>query len=220
MGGRRSMLSGTESYASGYSRSQGMSLQDMQKHVQNAAMDRYISSLEKQAKEASEYGGTWHKTVQSNLDEQKNEVHRRRELCQQNQLALRNQIEENKIRRADSRKEAIQNDSLHSFPLFTETFISEEEVSAYRKNQKKAWREELDQQMLTSKMLRNLEEKKHADIAVTKQAENLLKMNQDKGRERERLAKQAQEMIKSWDRDIRLKDLKKAVQVGGIGTVS
>merc|ERR1719433_2678540 len=60
--GRRSMLS-TDSYASGYSRSQGMSLKDMQKHVQNAAMDRYISSLEKQAKEAADYGGSWQRKL-------------------------------------------------------------------------------------------------------------------------------------------------------------
>merc|ERR1712046_279353 len=103
-----------------------MTLQDMQKHVQNAAMDRYISTLEKQAKEAQEYGGNWQRTVQSGLDEEKNEGRRRRDLCQTNQIALRNQIEESKMRRADSRKEAIQNGSLRSFPLFTETFISEE----------------------------------------------------------------------------------------------
>merc|ERR1712151_667909 len=184
----------------------------MQKHVQNAAMDRYISSLEKQAKEAAEYGGFWQRTIQGGMDEEKNESNRRRELCRHNQIALRNQIEDNKIRRAETRKEIIHSDSMHSFPLFTETFISEDEVAQYRKDQKKAWREELDQQMLTNKTIRNVEEKKHTDVMIAKQAENITKMANDRGVERDRRTKQAQEMVKAWDRDVRLRSLKKAIQ--------
>merc|ERR1719350_69020 len=100
---------------------------------------------------------------------------------------------------------------MHSFPLFTETFISEEEVASYRKDQKKALREELDQQMQTTKLLRSLEEKKHADIAVEKEAENLEKMMHERGVERDRRTKLSREMVKSWDRDVRMKSLKKAI---------
>merc|ERR1712039_267055 len=148
-------------------------------------------------------------------DLEKNESRRRRELCQRNQALLLNQIEENKLRRANSRKERIQNDSMHSFPLFTETFISEEEVANYRKNQKNALRQELDQQIYITKMLQNLEEKKHKDIAMSNQAENLVNMAHERGVTRDLFVKQAQEMMKSWDRDIRLKGLEKAIQTDG-----
>jgi len=214
--GRRSMLSDS-SYSSSYSKSAGMSLRDMQKQVQNAAMERYISSLEKEAKEASADGNQWRKTIQGSVDMEKTEKARRRELAEQNQIALRSQIENNKSRRAEQRRSLTQDGSMHSFPLFTETFISEDEVAAYRKDQKKALREELDQQMETTKLLRGLEEKKHADIAVEKQAENLEKMMHERGVERDRRSKMSREIVKEWDRDVRMRSLKKAIETNQNG---
>ena len=50
-------------------------------------------------------------------------------------------------RRAESRREFIEAASSHSFPLFTETFISLPEVEEYERRRKEHWRLELDHQM-------------------------------------------------------------------------
>lgn len=191
-----------------------MTLQEMQQHVQEEAMGRYVASLGHEAKEAVAETKLWGRTLQSGVDQDALENRRRRELCHENQLRLQEQIELNKVRRADTRKDYIEAASLHSFPLFTETFISETEVEAYRKRQKEQWREELDQQRMTNQMLRNIEEKKHYDGAIRRHHENVRSMVRERGLERERLHQQGRELVNAWDREVRLKSLKKAIHSG------
>merc|ERR1740122_872888 len=123
-----------------------MTLGDMQRHVQEEAMERYMKALKSSAEDAVQEKRVWGRTLQGNIDQEKGEKDRRRQLCEKNQKDLRNQMESNKTKRAETRKDYIEAASLHSFPLFTETFISETEVEAYNKRQKELWREELDQQ--------------------------------------------------------------------------
>lgn len=191
-----------------------MTLEENQRAVQDAAMDRYVAGLEREAKEHLADTKTWMSTVQGGMDEESKEKQRRRKLEEQNQILLREQMESNKARRAETRREYIQSQSAHSFPLFTETFIDEEEYERVRKRQKELWREELDQQMVTNNMLRNLEEKKHRDLAAKKLRDNLQSMTRDRGSEYERLANQGRELVSSWERDIKLKTLKKAIVSG------
>jgi len=213
----RSAASYGSSYGSSVSRNpidKGMTLADMQQHCLNMHMDRHIKELEKEAKEAAHYNRHWSRTVEGGLAEERVEKQRYKELCEINQKQLLDQIETNKYKRAEDRRVYIENASSHSFPLFTETFISEEEVEAYRKNLKKAWREELDNQATTQKMLRNLEEKKHHDQALQKQAENILNMHGNRGKEKERKKVIANNCLNSWDRDVRLKGIRKAIHSG------
>merc|ERR1711933_58135 len=112
----------------------------------------------------------WSRTMQGGLDEEAAEKNRQRELEKQNQYCLKEQIEENKTKRAHHRKEFIEAASSHQFPLFTETFISQVEVDAARKAAKEQFREDLNNQMTTSNMLRNLERRRHEEHARKKQA--------------------------------------------------
>jgi len=191
-----------------------MTLEENQKHVQEAAMDAYIQSLQKDAKEAVHDTMKWRTTVREGLDEETNEKRRRRQKEEQNQALIMAQMESNKARRAEGRREYIQNASAHSFPLFTETFIDLEEYERVRKAQKEKWREELDQQMMVNKTLLNIEEKKARELAKKNHRENLASMTQARGGEWERLAKQGRELVNSWDRDVRLKSLKKSMETG------
>merc|ERR1712183_568235 len=120
-----------------------MSLQQMQEHVMNAAMDRHIADLQKEAKTAVKQKEYYENKVRGGLDDERNEYLRRRQAAQNNQHLLREQMEENKCRRAEGRRDFIESASAHSFPLFTETFISQDGVAAYRKPQKERFREEL-----------------------------------------------------------------------------
>lgn len=177
-------------------------------------MDRYMKALKASAEEANQDRRLWGRTLQGNLDEEQQEQRRRRDIARENQLQVQAQIESNKSRRAETRKDFIEAASLHSFPLFTETFISETEVEAWRKGQKDAWRQELDQQSQTIKMLRNLEEKKHHDAALARQKVNVDSMTRDRRQEHSRLKKQGRELMQSWDRDVQLRCLKKAIHSG------
>jgi len=191
-----------------------MTLEENQKHVQEAAMDRYVQSLEKDAKEAITELQGWRTTVQGALDEETNERRRRRRAAEEHQAMVLEQMESNKARRAENRREYIHNASAHSFPLFTETFIDLEEFERIRKEQKELWRKELDQQKMTNDMLRNIEERKVKELADKKHRENIRTMTRDRGMEYDRLANQGREMVNSWERDIRLKSLKKSIESG------
>jgi len=191
-----------------------MTLQEMQQKVQAEAMDRHLTALSREAKEAASERVTWDGTLRSVQSTEQQEVFGRREQCRRNQLGLKEQIEANKARRIEMRKEHIEAASTHSFPLFTETFVSQTEVEAYRKQQKEQWREELDEQMLTNQMLRNLEEKKHHDTAIQKHHENVTNVIKERGHERHRLQQQGRDLVNSWDRAVRLNSIKKAIQTG------
>lgn len=189
-------------------------LEENQAIVQEAAMERYLGSLEKDAKEAVKLQATFKQTVQGGFDDEKNERVRRKLAAEHNQQLVLQQIESNKARRAETRRDFIHAASSHSFPLFTETFIDEAEYERIRKEQRENWRAELDQQKLVNDMLRNIEERKHRDLAEKNRKENINTVARERGQEYDRLAKQGQDLLKSWERDVRLKTLKNAMDTG------
>jgi len=193
---------------------EGFTLEQQQKAVQDAAFDRYLQDLKQDAKKANTEVQTWKTTVKGGLDEEQNEKARKKELCSKNQQQIKTQMEHNKDRRAESRREWIEAASSHSFPLFTETFISLPEVEEYQRNQKIEWRKELDAQMVTNKMLQNIELKKFRDQAKVDYTKNVKTMSTDRRAERERLVNQGKDLVNNWERDIRLKDIKKGIEVG------
>ena len=124
---------------------EGFTLEQQQKAVQDAAFERYIESLRKDARKAVTEAKMWQETVKGGLDEEQTEKRHKRNLCQKNQSQLLSQIENNKARRAESRREFIEAASSHSFPLFTETFISLPEVEEYGEEAKRALEERAGQ---------------------------------------------------------------------------
>merc|ERR1711972_788703 len=192
----------------------GMTLKEQQEHVQNEAWARHVAALELEAKQTVVDNNFYGRTIQGGLQEEKNEARRARDLAKQNQDQLRNQMEDNKQRRAETRREFIEAASSHSFPLFTETFISETEVEEYRKKQKEKWREELNQQARVNQTLRNVEERAKHDHALEMQASNLASMGKNRDKEFSEKMRKGVELKAAWDRDIRLKGIQKAIVSG------
>jgi len=147
-----------------------MTLTDMQNHVQNRMMDQYVAKLQEEAKQAVKETDHWQRKMKQDIDDEQNENRRRRGQAQHNQHMLRAQMEENKMRRAEDRREYIEAASSHSFPLFTETFISLDEVNQYRADQKRIFREELDHQLMTINTMKNLRKKEDNDYAYEKKS--------------------------------------------------
>jgi len=212
--GLRSSRRSAGSLGSRQSKAPPMTLQDMQRHVQEEAMNRYVQGLQHEAKAAKQEQETWGTTIRGAIDDEKNEVRSRRQKARTNQDDVLRQIEGNKASKVEQRKEYIEAASLHSFPLFTETYISEAEVEQVRKNQREQWREELNQQLVTSKMLRNLEERKHHELAKRNIKDSVKTTIKERGIERDRLVRQGRELVEAWDRDVRLKSIKEAIRCG------
>lgn len=216
---RKSKSSYSSSYFSGTSsQSQliplGMTLKEQQEHVQKEAWARHVAALELEAKQTVVDNGFYGRTIQGGLQEEKNEARRARDLARQNQESLMNQMENNKSQRADKRREFIENASSHSFPLFTETFISETEVEEYRKKQKEKWRLELNQQARVNQTLRNVEIKAKNDFEVEQQSLNLKSMGSNRDKEANRKLALGKELKSAWERDIRLKGIQQAIKSG------
>eukprot|EP00929_Paragymnodinium_shiwhaense_P010729 TRINITY_DN115649_c0_g1_i1.p1 TRINITY_DN115649_c0_g1~~TRINITY_DN115649_c0_g1_i1.p1 ORF type:complete len:297 (+),score=91.13 TRINITY_DN115649_c0_g1_i1:145-1035(+) len=207
------------SYMSGSSRSRsssnlGMSLQDQQNVVLNSAMDRFITDLQKEATVTAKANKDWEAKILADKEDDRATEHRRRQQNERNQYLLRQQIEENKMRRAEDRREYIESASTHSFPLFTETFISLDEYEAYRQAQKVTFRKELSEQLESINTMKMIQKKKDRDWAMERNNNNIGDMTKSRRDERDRLKKQGQDMVASWDRDLRLQNIKKAILSG------
>jgi len=191
-----------------------MTFEQQQEHVFNQQMNRYIKDLEKEAQEAA-VDLEWQKQkIQDGLQSEKDEVSKKRQLAAENQRKVQEQIEENKMRRANTRKSFVEAASAHNFPLFTETFISQDEVEQYRKDVKVAFREELETQHKQIKTLRNLEHKRDRIYAEAKLNDNIKRMQDDHAFEHKEKMRKGNEMMRVWDRDIRLKNIKNAILSG------
>jgi hypothetical protein len=191
-----------------------MTFEQMQEHVFNQTMNRYIQDLEVEANEANVEQEFIKQKIRDGHQAEVDEKDRKRILAKQNQDQVRAQIEENKNRRADTRKKFVESASAHNFPLFTETYISQDEVDEYRADVKKNFRAELDLQQKTTQTLKNILVKKDQIYASAKLAANIKTMQDDHKKEHHHRVAQGQEMMRVWDRDIRLKNIKNAILNG------
>lgn len=191
-----------------------MTFEQMQEHVFNQYMNVYIKDLEKEAKEAAQESEWTKQKIKDGLQQQVDEKLKARELATANALHVQNQIEENKSRRATTRKSFVEAASAHNFPLFTETFISQDEVEAYRADVKVNFREELRLQNQCTQTLKNILVKKDKIYAAEKQAANIKNMQQDHAFDHKEKLRKGNEMMRVWDRDIRLKNIKLAILAG------
>jgi hypothetical protein len=192
----------------------GMTFEQQQEHVFNAQMNKYIKDLENEAKEAAVENQWTSQKIKDGMQQQVDEKSKARLLAAENQRQLQEQIEENKQRRATTRKQFVEAASAHNFPLFTETFISQEEVDQYRKDVKVDYRKELELQHKTTQTLRNVIMKKDRLHAVDKLASNIKNMQDDHANVHKETIRKGQEMMRVWDRDIRLKNIKNAILSG------
>jgi len=191
-----------------------MTFEQMQEHVFNQTMNRYIKDLEKEAKEAA-VEQDWNKQkIKDGMQQQIDEKSKARVLATENGRLVQEQIEENKNRRANTRKSFVEAASAHNFPLFTETFISQDEVEQYRKDVKVNFRQELDAQHKLMNTLKNIEIKKDRIYAQEKLGTNIKTMQDDHKAVHHEKTRKGNEMMRVWDRDIRLKNIKNAILSG------
>merc|ERR1712046_294115 len=89
-----------------------------------------------------------------------------------------------------------------------------DEVDQYRKDVKANFREELDLQHKTTQTLKNILIKKDKIYAAEKMVNNIKKMQDDHKQDHHEKVRKGNEMMRVWDRDIRLKNIKNAILSG------
>lgn len=191
-----------------------MDLRTMQETVRQDAQERYLRELEKEAKDAVRGMQFWTQSVSDGHAQERNEASRRRNQEMHNQNQLKDQIEANKARNAEKRKEYIEAASSHSFPLFTETFISETEVEKYRQWTKDQLRADLDRQRVTQGLLRNKVIKRDKDWAQDKLLDSMKQMKKDRELDFAKKMAEKEELTKAWDHDIRIARIKHGISKG------
>jgi hypothetical protein len=191
-----------------------MSLKEMQSRVEDQAMERYKRELAKNATTERTLMQNYEVKLKTNVDDEKLEADIKKAREVQNQNEIMQQIERNKTRRAHERREHIENASSHAYPLFSETFIDEAEVQRIRKNQRERWREDLNHQMVTQDVLKNIEAVRHRDLVQQQKTKHLVSMQRERGLEQQRLRRQGKELVAAWDKDLQLKSFRKAVLDG------
>jgi len=191
-----------------------MTFEQMQEHVFNQQMNRYIKDLQKEAKEAAVENQWIAQKIKDGMQQQIDEKAKQRRLEEENNRQVQHQIENNKLERASKRKNFVEAASAHNFPLFTETFISQDEVDQYRKDVKINYRKELQQVQQTQQTLKNILVKKDRIYAEEKLSNNIKKMQDDHAHDHHERIRKGNEMMRVWDRDIRLKNIKNAILSG------
>lgn len=191
-----------------------MTFEQMQEGVFNQQMNRYIKDLEVEAKEANIENEWTRQKIKDGLQQEIDEKTKARTLASENQRKVQEQIEENKMRRANTRKSFVEAASAHNFPLFTETFISQDEVDQYRKDVKVEFRKDLDAQNRVTQTLKNILVKKDRIYAEQQMTKNIKNMQDDHSNVHHEQRRKGNEMMRVWDRDIRLKNIKNAIFAG------
>jgi len=188
-----------------------MTLEQMQEHVHEQAMKRHLEEATKEAHEAVVDHHYWKEKHVHQLREEKDEHHHRRKNNRVNQDHVRSQIGTNKVAVKEARSTWIEAASSHSFPVFAEYCIPEQEVKDFFQSQRALLKTELDGQVLMNNTLRHIEEKKERDWAAARVTENRQVMARQRYEERERFKKLNADAVDHWDHEVELKRMKKQI---------
>lgn len=179
-----------------------------------AAQDRFLAAMQSEAKESSVSAVHLETKIKAGLEQERIEIQRRKEMEKHNQRSVREQIEVNKGRNVNTRKDFIAAASAHEFPLFTETFISEKEVNEYRKKVKTDWRAELQAQQQTQQLMNNIVIKRDKEVAEEALQKSIKSLREERQAEEVRKRGVGSYLRSSWDNEIKLNELRKEIKKG------
>jgi hypothetical protein len=185
-------------------------LKTRHEHAFQEAMDRHITEIESQAKEAVRDKEQWEGHLQRCLMQERQDMEWRRALAKENSELLQHQMAMNDKKRADGRQAYIEGASAHDFPNFTDP--PAQELKDYTKTKQHQLRQELNDQVQANTQMkmqahqreRNLE---CGQVEACKNEIAALRLEQKFKKDQER-----EQLTQHWDRDSRLKKIKKAIE--------
>jgi len=173
------------------------------------AMDRHISEMEQRAATAVFEKQEWEGHIEDCLFQEKEDIKRRRNLCEENSDFVKKQMDWNAGKRVQGRQTFIENASAHDFPVFTEApaNILEEQM----RDQQQRLRSDLDTQVRTNNTLRNLARQRERELEHNQLEANRQEMSMLRSLDRSKKDHEKEVLSTAWNRDIRMRNIWKAI---------
>jgi hypothetical protein len=173
------------------------------------AMDRHISEMEQRAAMAVFEKKEWEGHIHNCLMQEKDDIGRRRALCEANSDFVKQQMAWNADKRKDGRKTFIENASAHDFPVFTEP--PDNELQEQMRNQQQRLRSDLDTQVRTNNTLRNLARQRERELEHNQLEANRQEMAMLRSLDKSKKDHQKEVLSMAWNRDVRMRNIWKAI---------
>jgi hypothetical protein len=177
------------------------------------AMDRHIGEMEQRAAMAVFEKQEWEGHIKNCLLQEKDDIKRRRDLCEANSQFIKQQMDWNASKRQEGRKTFIENASAHDFPVFTEP--PDNELQEQMKNQQNRLRSDLDTQVRTNNTLRNLARQRERELEHNQLEANRQEMAMLRSLDKSKKEHQKEVLNMAWNRDIRMRNIWKAIDGHG-----
>jgi len=181
-----------------------------EEHAFQEAMDRHITEIESQAQEAVRSKDLWENHLQRCLIQERQDMEWRRALAKENSELLQHQMALNEQKRADGRQQYIEGASAHDFPNFSDPPL--QELKDYSQVKQRELKQELDAQVQANLKIKEAAKERErslecGQVEACKGEITQLRLEAEAKRREER-----QQLAQHWDRDVRLKKIKKAIE--------
>mmetsp|Transcript_57872 Transcript_57872/g.154636 ORF Transcript_57872/g.154636 Transcript_57872/m.154636 type:complete len:545 (+) Transcript_57872:110-1744(+) len=198
------------SVASGTSEKFQPGPQRRQERAYQEALERHIAEMEGKAVEAIKEREQWETHINRCLQQERDDVSKRRGLCRQNQEFIRQQMEWNEKRRGANRDAFVEAASAHDFPQLSQPPGPEHKVK--QTEHKRALKGELDRQVGTNTALKRMQFKKERELEKKQLQANKQEMVTLQAMEMQRKEMTKQALRESWGGATRIKNIERAIE--------
>lgn len=174
------------------------------------AMDRHITEIESQAQEAVRTKDLWENHLQRCLIQERQDMEWRRALAKENSELLQHQMALNEQKRADGRQQYIEGASAHDFPNFTDPPL--QELKDYSQVKQRELKQELDAQVQANLKIKEAAKERERSLECGQVEACKSEIAQLRLEAKVKLDSERQQLQQHWDRDVRLKKIKKAIE--------
>jgi len=174
------------------------------------AMDRYLTEMEIRASEAIADKRQWEEHLERCLQQERNDMERKKGLCKENSDFVQQQMEWNKRKFRQDRLSYIESASAHEFPQFTEP--ADAELRRVMKERQRQMRAELDLQCRTNNALKTIERNRERELEYAQMVANRNEMATQERNENNAKTMERETLTGSWAREVRMKNIWKAIE--------
>lgn len=181
-----------------------------QEQAYKEAMDRHITEMEIRASEAIQERKQWEAHIGRCLQQERQDIEKRRALCKENSDFLQQQMHWNEQKRCEARKTFVEGASAHDFPNFSEP--PEADLKKVINTNQSKVRTELDQQVRTNNTLKNMARRKERELERSQLEANREEMQMLRGVELAKRHHEKEALSTAWNREIRMKNIWRAIE--------
>lgn len=177
--------------------------------AQQEALGRHIAGLAADANAAVKERQTWESHCKKLMDEEKKDLEWRNGLAKEYSEMLKEQIREAEERKAQGRRHAVEQASMHDYPDFS--VMPEVSVQDYIMDRRNHLKEDLDQQVEMKRRQKEVVKQREKEMEYINTEYTQQEMAVQRLQAEVKKEQQKQECRQSWSDGKRLKDVKKEI---------